>query len=131
MISTPELQQRVLAIVAAALDHPLDTVNLHSSLIDDLGAESIDFLDIVFRLETAFEIKIPNEEVWAGAFQRSESDPAVVAEHIATLRQRMPDFRWDRLPAELGRKELPRLITPQTIVDYLERRLRQDGEGAP
>ena len=117
-----ELQTRVIGVVAAALDHKRDSIRPHSSLIDDLGAESIDFLDIVFRLETEFGIRIPNEEVWAGAFQRQSPDPEAIAEGVQRLRERMPEFRWDRLPAKIGRAELPRLITVNTIVDYLEKR---------
>lgn len=126
-----ELQERVIGVVGAALDHSRESIEPHSSLIDDLGAESIDFLDIVFRLETEFGLRIPNEEVWAGAFQRDAPDEARIAEAIQRLRDRMPQFRWDRLPETIGRKELPRLITVNTIVDYLERRLSAaENEGA-
>jgi acyl carrier protein len=128
-LTRSELEPRVIGVVAAALDHPRNRVELHSSLIDDLGAESIDFLDIVFRLESEFGIKIPNEEVWAGAFSRSNVDDATIEEGVRKLRETMPQFRWDRLPGRIGRKELPRLITVNTIVDYLERRLR-DGSTA-
>ncbi len=130
MSQRSELEQRVIGVVAAALDHRRETVEVHSSLIDDLGAESIDFLDIVFRLETEFAIKIPNEEVWAGAFQRSGADDSVIADGVQRLRERMPQFRWDRLPKTIGRAELPRLITVNTIVDYLEGRLNAGSEGA-
>ena len=122
-----ELQQRVIGVVAAALDHSRGSIEPHSSLIDDLGAESIDFLDIVFRLESEFGIKIPNEEVWAGAFQRQGAGDAAIDEGLQRLRERMPQFRWDRLPRRIGRAELPRLITVTTIVDYLERRLSAEG----
>lgn len=118
-----ELQERVIGVVAAALDHSRESIEPHSSLIDDLGAESIDFLDIVFRLETELDIRIPNEEIWAGAFQRDAADETAIAEAIQRLRERMPQFRWERLPATIGRKELPRLITVNTIVDYVEQRL--------
>lgn len=130
MSARAELETRVVAVVASALDHSRDSIALHSSLIDDLGAESIDFLDIVFRLETEFGIKIPNEEVWAGAFARSTGDEASIEEAVRQLRERMPQFRWDRLPAKVGQAELPRLITVNTIVDYMERRLSPASEGA-
>ena len=35
----------------------------------------------------------------------------------------MPDFRWERLPTTITRDDLPRLITIQTIVDYVNQRL--------
>jgi acyl carrier protein len=114
------LQARVVAIVAEALDVEPSTVKPYSSLIDDLGAESIDFLDVVFRLETAFSIRIPEDEIWKGSLGSLDpDDSAGMMDAIARLRERMPEFRWDRLPAQLTRQDLPRLITIQTIVDYL------------
>ena len=53
----------VADIMADALACELEKVKLDSSLIDDLGAESIDFLDIVFRLERAFKVKIPRGKI--------------------------------------------------------------------
>ena len=54
----------VAKTIADALGCELDEVKRDASLIDDLGAESIDFLDIVFRLEKAFEIEIPRSELF-------------------------------------------------------------------
>ena len=119
------VQLRVAALVAHALDVPLNRVHAHASLIDDLGAESIDFLDILFRVESEFAIKIPEEEIWQGSFDGT--DAASIDAGVQRLRERMPDFRWERLPARIGRDDLPHLITVRTIVDYLERR----GVGPP
>lgn len=116
---SPSVSDRVIAIVAEALDVPVSQVQLHSSLLDDLGAESIDFLDIMFRIETAFGITIPEDDLWKGSFDQTEQ--AAVDEGVARLRTRMPLFRWDRLPARLTKTDLPRLITVQTVLDYLER----------
>ena len=46
---------------------------LHSSLIDDLG-RSIDFLDLVFRLERAFGLKIPEDDIWKGSLNAAEPE---------------------------------------------------------
>jgi acyl carrier protein len=119
------IQARVIRIVAEALNVEAADVRPHSSLQDDLGAESIDFLDILFRIETAFGIKIPEDEMWKGSI--GSTDSASMAEAVRQLRERMPEFRWDRLPAHLTREDLPRLITIQTIVDYLERRAPELG----
>ena len=128
MPSQEEIYQKVSATLVEALNVDEDDIKPEATLQGDLGAESIDFLDIVFRLETEFGIKIPNEEVWAGAFQRGATDDAAIAEGVRRLRERMPSFRWDRLPAKISRADLPRLITINTIVDYLEPRLRTAGE---
>lgn len=127
--SSSEIAARVLSVVADALDRPAEQVTLDSSLVDDLGAESIDFLDIVFRLESAFGLKIPEEEIWAGTFDGVGDDPGAIAARLEELKLRRPAFRWDRVPARPTRTDLPRLITVGTIVEYLERRLA--GEAAP
>src|SRR5262249_6932406 len=119
MIDRRTLEAKVVGIVAEALSVDPAIVHLSSSLMDDLGAESIDFLDIVFRLETAFGIKIPESEIWEGTID--ESTPESMKAAVARLRVQMPDFRWDRFPDPFNSADLPRLITVQTIVDYLAR----------
>jgi acyl carrier protein len=116
-----EIERRVVQVVAEALDVRGADVALHSSLIDDLGAESIDFLDVVFRLEGAFGLKIREDEIWAGSIEQGGQE--ALDRSLARLRERMPAFRWDRMPARITRGDLSRLITVQTIVDYLEQRL--------
>jgi acyl carrier protein len=120
--SRTDIEVRVLSIVADALDQRAESVTLDSSLVDDLGAESIDFLDIVFRLESAFGLKIPEEEIWAGSFDGVGS-PDAIAVRVAELKILRPAFRWDRVPARPTRADLPRLITVGTVVEYLEKRL--------
>lgn len=115
------IAERVRKIVAEALDRPEAEVLPSSSLIDDLGAESIDFLDLVFRLESAFGIKIAEDDLWAGAANLARADAETFARGIERLRAEMPGFRWDRFPQGVSRADLPRLITVRTIVDYLER----------
>ena len=54
---------KVAETIADALGCEVADVRLNASLIDDLDAESIDFLDIVFRLERAFKVKIPRGKI--------------------------------------------------------------------
>jgi acyl carrier protein len=123
MPSRAELNDRVVAIVAEALDRSPEDVTPHASLVDDLGAESIDFLDIGFRIESAFAIQIPDDEIWKGAFEKKDPGPAEIEGAVARLKAALPDFRWDRFPNGVSRGDLPRLITVSTILDYLERKL--------
>ncbi len=125
-----EIESRARGVVAAALDHPLDRITPDASLIDDLGAESIDFLDIAFRLETEFGIDIPEDEVWKGAFEGVPDDADAIAARLEQLERERPDFAWDRLGPHPSRRELPRLITVRTVVDYLERRLAPESARA-
>lgn len=119
------IESQVIRIVADALDVDPGQIQPHSSLIDDLGAESIDFLDILFRVETAFDIRIQDNEMWRGSVEGD--DAAAIRAAIGQLKQRMPAFNWDRFPAVPTKGDLPRLITIQTMVDYLQRRLEAPG----
>jgi acyl carrier protein len=120
-IPDAEIETRVKAVVAKALDVPLDEVRNAASLIDDLGAESIDFIDIVFRLETEFEMTISEDEIWRGSFDGT--DEAAIAAGVARMKARMPEFRWDRFPGAITSAQLPSLITVQTVVDFMRRQL--------
>ena len=125
-----DLEQNVIAIVAEALGAVPEDVKLHSSLIDDLGAESIDFIDIVFRLESAYNLLIPEEELWAGSMQVGANDPAAIEQGVSSLREKMPEFAWDRFPDGVTKGDLPRLITVNTIVDYLRKTIGAKPAGA-
>ena len=119
-----DIETRVKEIVADPLSVDAAAVKPHSSVIDDLGAESIDFLDLVFRLDSAFGIKIPEEDLWRGSIDPAVmDDPAALARAVESLKARMPDFRWDQMPETITRQDLARLITVGTIVDYLETRV--------
>ena len=115
------IEEKVIGVLAEALDRDPASIRLHDSLIDDLGAESIDFLDIQFQLEAAFGVKLPADDIWKGNLDRA--DPAAVTAHLAQLRERMPDFDWERFPQAPLPADLPRLITPRTIVEYMRRTL--------
>ena len=126
-LSKTELEKRVIEVIGQALDRRPEEIRRYDSLIDDLGAESIDFLDIRFRVERVFRIKIPEEEMWEGSLQL-EAPHLVDAKGLSSegldwLKEKMPEFAWERFPRGVPKTQLPRLITPQTIVEYLERRL--------
>lgn len=110
---------QVTAIVAEALSVPIEQVTPSASLIDDLGAESIDFLDILFRIESAFNIKIRENDMWTGSIDRTSQES--IDASIAQLRIKQPDYRWDRLPAHPSQSDFARLITVSTIIEYLRR----------
>lgn len=123
-IDSAQIESTVIDIVADALSHSREDVKLHSSLIDDLGAESIDFIDIVFRLESEFELLIPTEELWAGSIDVTGDDPEAIERGVAALKASMPEFAWERFAGGVTKQDLPRLITVNTIAKYLHRQLQ-------
>src|SRR5208283_2069318 len=94
MPSQEEIYQKVSATLVEALNVDEEEISPTSTLQGDLGAESIDFLDIVFRLEREFGIKIPRGELFPESI--FQGDPEFVQNGRVTergldeLRQRMP-----------------------------------------
>ena len=121
MPSQEEIYEKVSGTLVEALNVDEDEIKPTATLQGDLGAESIDFLDLVFRLETAFGISIPQDQIWAGSHDLSRATGEEYEQGVARLRSEMPDFRWDRFPNGVKRTDLPRLLTVRSIVDYLDR----------
>jgi acyl carrier protein len=128
VIDPAELENRVIDIVADTLSQPRANVQPHSSLLADLGAESIDFIDVVFRLEAEFDLLIPTEELWAGSIDVKGDDPTTIAAAVERLKVTMPEFRWDRFPNGVTKKDLPSLITVNTITAYLRKQIAAGGQ---
>jgi acyl carrier protein len=105
-----------------------------ATLQGDLGAESIDFLDIVFRLERRFDIKIPRGELFPeSVFQ---GDPDFVRDGQVTeigmgeLRSRMPYADLSVLDQDRRLTAVPDLFTVGLVVQYIDWKLGQSAEPA-
>jgi acyl carrier protein len=126
---TGAIFDKVAEIIANSLGCEVENVKPDSSLIDDLGAESIDFLDIVFRLERAFKVKIPRGEILSdarGPLSESEfeSGGVVTPAGLERLRSFLSEVPADRFPATLKAAEIPRLFTTETFCKMVLRQLK-------
>src|SRR5919109_2932431 len=94
MPSQDEIYSKVSATLVEALNVDEDDIKPSSTLQGDLGAESIDFLDIVFRLEREFGIKIPRGELFPESIFQGDPEfvqnGRVTEKGMAELRARMP-----------------------------------------
>lgn len=120
-IPEPEVRRRVIAAVAHALDLDPAEVTPDASLEEELGAESLDFLDLAFALEREFQVRLPRLNLLQRAEERygegSLIQNGVVTERgLALLAERMPEVRPERLRAGLRASELGRLVTAETFV---------------
>ena len=109
--------------VAEALGRAEDEVKLTSILMDDLGAESLDFLDIVFRLEREFDIQITRgemERAARGDLSADEFAPGgVISERgLARLRELMPEAA-DRIGPGLRPSTILTLFSVQTFANMV------------
>ena len=110
----PPVEEEIFEKVSAALVDALgvddDEVTKDATLVGDLGAESIDFLDIVFRLEKTFEISIPRAELFPEDILTNAEfvhDGRVTDTGVAELKKRMPfadlsSFEANPLVQEFG-----------------------------
>src|SRR5271169_709133 len=94
MASQEEIYSKVSATLVEALNVDEEDIKPTSTLRGDLGAESIDFLDIVFRLEREFGIKIPRGELFPESIFQGDPDfvhnGRVTDKGLRELRERMP-----------------------------------------
>jgi acyl carrier protein len=120
---------RVAEIIAAALPCEVERVKPEASLIEDLGAQSIDFLDIVFRLERAFKVKIPRgkiiEEARGSLSQAEFEQLGVVSDAgLQRLKEFLSEVPPERFPAPLKVGDIPRLFTTATFCKIVIRQQR-------
>ena len=128
-VSRDEIVQKVQEVMVDALGVDDDEVTLEATLMGDLGAESIDFLDIVFRLEKAFSIKIPREELFPAENLMSNSDfihnGKLTEKGLAELRERMPHTDLSEFEKDPDINKMGDLFTVGAIVNYLDGKLNK------
>jgi acyl carrier protein len=126
-----DIDQVVCRLIAEALGREPAQVTPAASLIDDLGADSLDFLDIVFRLERAFTIQITRGEIEAvarGELTEEEFAPGeLISERgLARLRELMPEAAA-RIQPGLHAREIPGLFTARTFAGIVRRAREKRG----
>lgn len=127
---------KVKQSIVAALGVEEDEVTMDASLIDDLGAESLDFLDIAFRLEREFDIKIPRRNILDRAAEQYGEESFVkegvlTKEGAALLRAAMPEADTSRIVEGLTEEDVSSLITPGTWVRIVDTILNETPDQCP
>lgn len=125
--SRDEVFSKVQEVLTDALGVDTDEVSPKATLQGDLGAESIDFLDIVFRLEKAFGIKIPKGELFPDDLLNNpdfvEGD-RMTATGLEKLKAAMPHADFSQFEKSPFVSKMPELFTVDTIVNYVENKLK-------
>ena len=123
MPSKEEVFEKVRESLVDALGVDDDEVTPEATLVGDLGAESIDFLDIVFRLEKSFDIKIPRGELFPEDILTNTdyvADGTINAEGLAELKKRMPFADLSKFEENPVVQEFATSLTVQDMCNYLE-----------
>lgn len=123
-----EIFGEVQEVLVDALGVDDDEVTSEATLMGDLGAESIDFLDIVFRLEKAFGIKIPREELFPAESLMNNpefvNNGKLTEVGLSELREKMPHTNLLGFENDPDINKLGDLFTVGAIVNYVEGKLR-------
>jgi len=120
MASHEDIFQKVQTTLVDALGVDEEQVTPGATLQGDLEAESIDFLDIVFRLEREFKVKIPRGKAMEEARgelseEEFEQGGIVTDAGVAKIRAYLTEVPADRIKTPLKAAEIPKLFTTETF----------------
>ena len=126
-MSRDEIFGEVKEVMVDALGLDDDEVTPEATLMGDLGAESIDFLDIVFRLEKAFGIKIPREELFPAESMMNNpeyvSGGKLTEKGLEEFKAKMPHTDFTAFAQNPDINKLPDLFTVDSVVNFVEIKL--------
>ena len=123
MPTSEEILEKVRNVLVEALVVEEEEVTPEATLVGDLGAESIDFLDIVFKLEKAFEIKIDRGELFPEDIFTDDEyvrDGKVTETGIAELRKRMPFADLDGFAENPVVQDFANMLTVTDMCRFVE-----------
>ncbi len=121
-----EVFEKVRQTLVDALSVEEDEVTESATLTGDLGAESIDFLDIVFRLEKTFGLKIPQEElIPSNVLSNADyvNDRKLNERGLAALKQAMPHADLSQFAQDPDIDKISDVFTVGTIVNFVRAKL--------
>lgn len=121
-----EVFEKIRTALVDALGVDDDEATPEATLVGDLGAESIDFLDIVFRLEKAFNIEIPRSELFPEDILTNAEyiqDGKVSDAGIVQLKERMPFADLSKFEANPVVQDFGNLLTVSDMCRYVEGKL--------
>jgi acyl carrier protein len=125
-LTRDEIFEKVQEALVAALSVEPDDVKEDARLQADLGAESIDILDIVFRLEKAFNIKIPQDELIPREVLSNPEyvvDGKLNAAGLAALRKNMPHADLSAFEKDPDINSISEVFTVGTVMNFVESKL--------
>jgi acyl carrier protein len=125
-MSRGEIFNNVRDTLVDALAVEAEEVTEDATLTGDLGAESIDFLDIVFRLEKSFDIKIPRGELFPDDLLNNPdfvSNGKFTPKGLEQIKKAMPHADFTEFEKDPDVNKMPDLFTVRTLVNYIEKKL--------
>jgi acyl carrier protein len=130
-----EVYPKVSETIADALGRDVEEVTLAAPLMQRLDAESIDFLDIVYRLERHFKVKIPRGKIVEDARgtlseAEFENNGHVTEAGLKRLREHLSEVSAERFPSPLKVRDIPTLFTVETFCKLVVRAQKQSAKSS-
>jgi acyl carrier protein len=119
-----EIFGKIQEALVDALGVDDDEVTLGATLVGDLEAESIDFLDIAFKIEQAFDFKIDQGELFPDGAQNPDFvvDGKITPDGIVALKERLPHVDFAEFEKDPEVSKVADVFTVETIVNFVERK---------
>ena len=126
-----DVYPKVSETIAEALGRDVDEVPLSAPLMEELDAESIDFLDIVFRLERLFKVKIPRGKIAEdarGSLSEAEFEQNgyLTEAGLKELHEYLSEVPAERFPSSMKVRDISLLFTVETFCKLVVRAQRQN-----
>jgi acyl carrier protein len=135
MSAREEIHAKLAKVLVEALNVDEEEITPAATLQGELGAESIDMLDIVFRLEREFSIKIPRGELFPESIFQGDpefvQDGKVTDEGMREMRSRMPFADLEAFERDRRLSAVHDLFTVGLVARYVAWKLDQSDEAAP
>ncbi|MFQ5960003.1 MAG: acyl carrier protein [Candidatus Methylomirabilales bacterium] len=128
-----EVYPKVAGTIADALGRDVDEVTLTAPLMEELDAESIDFLDIVYRLERQFKVKIPRGKIVEDARgtlseAEFEQNGYLTGAGFQRLQEHLSEVPAERFPSPFKVRDIPMLFTVETFCKLVVRAQKQSAK---
>jgi len=126
-----EIFEGVRICIADALDVALTEITEDRKLVDDLGADSLDMLDILFQLEQRFGIKLSMRHIEKKTSEALSGAPIEINgvytnEAMQAIRKAMPEVPLEELPDGLPTRNLPMSFRVATFINLVEHTLEEN-----
>ncbi len=133
MMAENDIFERLKPLLVEVLGVAPEKIRPESVLVADLGAESIDLLDLSFRIEETFNVTIESNEIEREASKRLpggvyEKDGRLTDEALAEIRKALPELDQGQLVPGLRKMDLPALLTVEFFVKLIARKLTEAAE---
>ena len=129
-----EVLDKLLPLIAEITAVPRERISMESGLVQDLGAESLDLLDLSFLIQETFDVTLEPDEFERQAKERLgegvyEKDGYLTEEALEELKKALPEVPAEKLKGPLAKVALPGVLNVAVLVHLIQRKLAGTEEG--